>query len=490
MSGTLESPQSLDSPSDGARSDASRIVPPVQVPLAQQVAERLEQVAQNVEAAIHESTLLSLRETKPFEPAAFDQVPGQIVKPTDPARSWPAWEPAIQDLVEVPDAKTPEGQADAATCGESTSASSLAAGRVPDEHSSMGSDAARVTAETASPTSHGCRPDVSTEPMPRLAQSAIESTARPHDVAVDAAAVEIDALAAVGINCPLESNDPWLSPNSANAGSFSAQTFEVGVIYPATDSQQIAIPIWDGAAMTVETSWIPATRDGSQGLGPSSRRSQRAITPEGSRDAACDSLADGLLAEQCAALVDTILHQVSSGASQSIAFLNAEPRDTTHEFLLPLAVILARRELGEVLLVVRRPLEMQWLRLLADDRPMVDDARTAAADQMLSAIRATRCKGLSLLHLTLPTASRPANAKAQLGSWRKLHQRFRFVLLDASGESVEAPQALSITCDGVYLCVQLGHTGRATARRTADLVEKRGGRLLGCIVVGREQIPR
>ena len=64
-----------------------------------------------------------------------------------------------------------------------------------------------------------------------------------------------------------------------------------------------------------------------------------------------------------------------------------------------------------------------------------------------------------------------------------LREGWPLVLVDMpSLEHVESA-AMMRRCDGVYLVVRLGHTARRAVAEAARVIERSGGRLLGCVVV-------
>lgn len=76
---------------------------------------------------------------------------------------------------------------------------------------------------------------------------------------------------------------------------------------------------------------------------------------------------------------------------------------------------------------------------------------------------------------------RPLPSADLVEEWR---QEYRFVLVEAGPLDQTQGVALAKFCDGVYLTVQLGQTGRRAARKAIARLQKCGGKVLGTILLG------
>lgn len=66
---------------------------------------------------------------------------------------------------------------------------------------------------------------------------------------------------------------------------------------------------------------------------------------------------------------------------------------------------------------------------------------------------------------------------------RQLKQRYRLVILDASGASCAEAAPIAQHCDGTYLLVTRKHTPRRDAKRAVSLLGSSNAQLLGCLLV-------
>jgi Mrp family chromosome partitioning ATPase len=63
-----------------------------------------------------------------------------------------------------------------------------------------------------------------------------------------------------------------------------------------------------------------------------------------------------------------------------------------------------------------------------------------------------------------------------------LRRSHRLVLVDTASLQYPEVAPLSGLCDGTYLVVALGQTEQGVARQAARLIERCGGRVLGCVL--------
>ncbi len=76
---------------------------------------------------------------------------------------------------------------------------------------------------------------------------------------------------------------------------------------------------------------------------------------------------------------------------------------------------------------------------------------------------------------------KPADLAALLDDLRK---HYRIVLLDTASLSYPEVAPISESCDGTYLVIRAGRTARRAARQAGRLIQRWGGRLLGCVLTG------
>lgn len=180
-------------------------------------------------------------------------------------------------------------------------------------------------------------------------------------------------------------------------------------------------------------------------------------------------LAVGLLAQRAATILFT-----SPG--------DGEGKTST---LASLAVVLAEMGEEEIAAVdanLRSPALGNRLGIWAA-RGLVDVLADGADWREL--VRRTSVPRLSVLpagqlpsdHDSPPTGSKLASVLDALRT------RYRVVLIDAPSLAHPEVAPWSRLCDGTYLVVQLGQTGRRAARRAVRLIERCGGRVLGSVLV-------
>jgi Mrp family chromosome partitioning ATPase len=188
-------------------------------------------------------------------------------------------------------------------------------------------------------------------------------------------------------------------------------------------------------------------------------------------------------------LAGRILAQVSQRSGNGPAvlmFASVTEGEYTSVTLASLAVVLAGRT-GDPIVAVnadfRDPALANRLGIRADQG--LADALATGAD-LGELVRKTSVDGLSVLPWGRPPAAGFSLDPAKLDPvLQSLRRQFRLVLLDAPCVMHPAIAPISRLCDGTYLLVKLGRTGRNAARRAVRLVDRCGGRPLGCVLVER-----
>jgi receptor protein-tyrosine kinase len=106
----------------------------------------------------------------------------------------------------------------------------------------------------------------------------------------------------------------------------------------------------------------------------------------------------------------------------------------------------------------------------------------AGATHWMNAVRPTALPRVSLLPGGTDTSRRPiAHAAADL--LRELAGHYDLVLVDATSLAHDGAAQLAAACDGTCLIVRLGEGNRRTVRDAVRVVNRAGGRLLGCIAI-------
>ena len=124
-------------------------------------------------------------------------------------------------------------------------------------------------------------------------------------------------------------------------------------------------------------------------------------------------------------------------------------------------------------------------RLCRRDPLLVARAVLAGGADWRELVRRTSVPRLSVL----PAGQLPADDGSPRTGWKlasvldALRNRYRLVLIDAPSLAHPEVAPWSRLCDGTYLVVDLGQTGRRAARQAVRLIEKCGGRVLGCVLV-------
>jgi Mrp family chromosome partitioning ATPase len=153
--------------------------------------------------------------------------------------------------------------------------------------------------------------------------------------------------------------------------------------------------------------------------------------------------------------------------------------------LASLAVVLAERGEEEIAAVdanLRSPTLGNRLGIWAA-RGLVDVLAGEADWREL--MRKTGVARLSVLPAgQLPSNHDSPSTESKLASvLDALRTRYRVVLIDAPSLAHPEVAPWSRFCDGTYLVAELGQTGRRAARHAVHLIERSGGRVLGCVLV-------
>jgi Mrp family chromosome partitioning ATPase len=187
-----------------------------------------------------------------------------------------------------------------------------------------------------------------------------------------------------------------------------------------------------------------------------------------------------------ARLIEHVLWQVSRGGPAVLMLTSPEDGMGTTDVLSVLAEALVERLEGELLLVdgdLQRPeLSSRWG--VAADEGLGDVLLGTA--RWRHVVRPTAVPRLSIL----PGVKRPAAENRLPGRWnlvdalwQALGNCYRLVLVDTASLAHEEAVQLARHGTGTYLVVRLGHTSRRALRESVEVLQRCGGRLLGCVVI-------
>ncbi len=185
-------------------------------------------------------------------------------------------------------------------------------------------------------------------------------------------------------------------------------------------------------------------------------------------------------------LAGRVLAERSSGGVATMLFTSADEGEAKTSTLASLAVVLAEVGDEEIVAVdanLRSPGLAQRLGVWAD-RGLIDVVGGGAEWRPL--VRRTSVARLAVLPAgTCPSGDGSLPEDLKLGGLLEaLRNDDRLVLVDAASLAYPEVAPLSRLCDGTYLVVALGRTGRRAAGQAVRLIQRGGGRLLGCVLLG------
>jgi Mrp family chromosome partitioning ATPase len=100
-------------------------------------------------------------------------------------------------------------------------------------------------------------------------------------------------------------------------------------------------------------------------------------------------------------------------------------------------------------------------------------------------VRRTPCKRLDILPGAKHAGQGAAISAADLGELvEELRCNYQWVLLDAPSTACPETMSLARLCDGVFVVVELGRTGRRAAQQAVELLREGGVNVLGCVAIG------
>ena len=183
-------------------------------------------------------------------------------------------------------------------------------------------------------------------------------------------------------------------------------------------------------------------------------------------------------------LARNILAQLSPGRPAALMFTSPGDGEGKTSMLAALAVALAEEVAEEVMIVdanLRSPALANDFGIWTDQGLV--EVLTGEMDWP-AVVRKTSTKHLSVLpggRLPGEDGALPGDLKlaSLLETLRRSH---RLVLVDTASLKYPEVAPLAGLCDGTYLVIALGETQRGAAQQAARLIQRCGGRLLGCVL--------
>ena len=185
------------------------------------------------------------------------------------------------------------------------------------------------------------------------------------------------------------------------------------------------------------------------------------------------------------ATAQQILRQLPRGRSQVLLFTSPADRQGKTMTLARLAPRLAQGMEANLLVVdanFRNPAMAHWLAVAPTWR--LPEVLASAAD-WATAVQTTAHERVSLLPGGTDSLDRGSGRNAQGMSrlLRDLADHYDLVVVDASSLAHRGTVQLAAVCDATYLVVRLGEGSPRMLREAAQIVQRSGGRLLGCVAI-------
>ncbi len=183
-------------------------------------------------------------------------------------------------------------------------------------------------------------------------------------------------------------------------------------------------------------------------------------------------------------LADRIIAHWSSAGPAALMFTSVDDPEGKTITLAYLAAALAQRLAQEIVVLdvdFRSPALAAHLGVQTD-RGLADVLTGRASWR--NVVCKTGLKGVSVLPGGEPPTDDggPPDGSRLAPLLAALRRHYRFVLLDTAPLFYPEVAPLTKLSDGTYLVVRLGQTGRHAARHAVRLIEKCGGRVVGCIL--------
>jgi Mrp family chromosome partitioning ATPase len=193
-------------------------------------------------------------------------------------------------------------------------------------------------------------------------------------------------------------------------------------------------------------------------------------------------------ASDCSIAVGRLLRTFPPGRPGVLLFASPEPDGGATAVVAALGAELAPRVTGEILAVDGN------LRFPALTEHLMAESYSAGGLGLIDVLNGSVEWGAAVClteigHLDLLAGRRPTHGESCGGDPRRwevmleeLRRAYQLVLVDASPAGDPAVQTVARYADGVYLVVDLGHTGRRAARQAVATLRQAGGRVLGSVI--------
>lgn len=203
-----------------------------------------------------------------------------------------------------------------------------------------------------------------------------------------------------------------------------------------------------------------------------------------------DGRADPIPDPQFGRLADLVLEGLPPGRNAVLMLTSPGTGDGKTRVTAALAKAIAAQGAGEVL-AVDADYQCPHLAARLMGQRGGESSMTAGLAEVLageavwrSSVRPTPWKRLDVLPGTKTAAHQATTVAADLGTlFEQLRCHYQVVLLDGPSAACPETMLLARHCDGVFVVVKLGHTGRRAARHAVSLLQNGGVRLLGCVAL-------
>ena len=180
-----------------------------------------------------------------------------------------------------------------------------------------------------------------------------------------------------------------------------------------------------------------------------------------------------------------ILRQLPGGRSQVLLFTSPADGQGKTMTLARLVPRLAQGMEGNLLVVdanFRNPDMARWLAVAPTWR--LPEVLASTAD-WATAVQTTAHERVSLLPGGTDSLDRDSGRNVQSMSHllRDLASHYDLVVVDTSSLAHRGTVQLAAVCDATYLVVRLGEGSPRMLREAAQIVQRNGGRLLGCVAI-------
>jgi|GEM_PF-6721703 len=190
------------------------------------------------------------------------------------------------------------------------------------------------------------------------------------------------------------------------------------------------------------------------------------------------------LGSQYRQLAQLLSSQYPSDVPAVIAFLASEHNPHVTDVVAHVATLLAQAGAQPVLMVDGNPAEKgltQRFELLG--QPGLSEGLDRLADWHES-LSPTAHRGLHVLPSGAGIPREATSARAAATLVQQFKRRYALTLVDAGSVGLPLAERLAAACDAAYVVVRLGFTPPEEATAAVATLQRRGARVLGCVVTG------